>query len=298
MAVLPTPGSPMSAGLFFVLRPRIWMTRSISFSRPMTGSRVPARAASVRLMPSWSSVGVLDGRFVSCAGAVLLDLAQDVDDLVADLVEVDAQALEHAGGDALALADEAEEEVLGPDVVVAEAPRLVDGQLDDPLRAGRQPDLTDDRAVAASDDELDGGADLGQLDVHVLEHARRDALALADEAEEEVLGTDVVVVEALRLVLGEGQHLPRSIGELVESIHGSPAFAGSFCLAVYGTGAVERFALRTALGVQVIIRRTTRIGSSFRPSADRASLTFWRPDASESDARADRSRRDCGDARR
>ena len=34
IAVLPTPGSPMS-GLFFVLRLRIWMTRSISFSRLM-----------------------------------------------------------------------------------------------------------------------------------------------------------------------------------------------------------------------------------------------------------------------
>ena len=67
MAVLPTPGSPMRAGLFFVLRPRIWMTRSISFSRPMTGSSLPARAASVRLMPSWSTVGVFEARFVSWA---------------------------------------------------------------------------------------------------------------------------------------------------------------------------------------------------------------------------------------
>ena len=68
IAVLPTPGSPMSAGLFLVLRERIWMTRSISFSRPMTGSSLPARAASVRLMPSWSTVGVLLARFVSWAG--------------------------------------------------------------------------------------------------------------------------------------------------------------------------------------------------------------------------------------
>jgi len=45
IAVLPTPGSPMSAGLFFVRRDRIWMTRSISFSRPMTGSSLPMRAA-------------------------------------------------------------------------------------------------------------------------------------------------------------------------------------------------------------------------------------------------------------
>ena len=68
MAVLPTPGSPMRAGLFFVLRPRIWMTRSISFSRPMTGSSLSARAASVRLIPRASTVGVLLARFVSWAG--------------------------------------------------------------------------------------------------------------------------------------------------------------------------------------------------------------------------------------
>ena len=43
------------------------MTRSISFSRPMTGSSLPARAASVRLIPSWSTVGVLLARFVSWA---------------------------------------------------------------------------------------------------------------------------------------------------------------------------------------------------------------------------------------
>ena len=150
-------------------------------------------------------------------------LAQDVDHLVAHLVEVDAQALQHAGGDALALADQPEEEVLGTDVVVAQPPRLVDGQLDDPLGARRQPDLADDRSVAAADDEFDGGPDLGELDVHVLEHARGDALALANEAEEQVLGTDVVVVEALGLILREGEDLARPVGELVESVHGSPA---------------------------------------------------------------------------
>ena len=67
-AVLPTPGSPIRAGLFLVRRDRIWMTRSISFSRPITGSSLPARAASVRLIPSWSTVGVLLVRFVSWAG--------------------------------------------------------------------------------------------------------------------------------------------------------------------------------------------------------------------------------------
>src|SRR5690242_7285682 len=103
---------------------------------------------------------------------------------------------------------------------MAEAPRLIDGQLDDPLRTRRQADLADHRAITATDDELDRGPHLGELDVHVLEHARRHALALADEAEQQVLGTDVVVVEALGLILGEGEDLSRSVGELVESVHG------------------------------------------------------------------------------
>jgi hypothetical protein len=58
MAVLPTPASPMSTGLFLVRRQRIWMTRSISFLRPMTGSMSPLRAISVRSRPKALSAGV------------------------------------------------------------------------------------------------------------------------------------------------------------------------------------------------------------------------------------------------
>ena len=47
IAVLPTPGSPISTGLFLVRRERTWMTRRISSSRPMTGSSLPC----------WASVG-------------------------------------------------------------------------------------------------------------------------------------------------------------------------------------------------------------------------------------------------
>ena len=51
IAVLPTPASPISTGLFFVRRHRIWTTRRISSLRPMTGSNSPARASSVRSRP-------------------------------------------------------------------------------------------------------------------------------------------------------------------------------------------------------------------------------------------------------
>ena len=61
MAVLPTPGSPIRQGLFLVRRDRIWITRSISFPRPITGSSLPSFAMAVKSRPNWSSVGVLPG---------------------------------------------------------------------------------------------------------------------------------------------------------------------------------------------------------------------------------------------
>ena len=45
-AVLPTPGSPISTGLFFVRRLSTWTTRRISASRPMTGSSLPSLASA------------------------------------------------------------------------------------------------------------------------------------------------------------------------------------------------------------------------------------------------------------
>ena len=57
MAVLPVPGSPMRIGLFFVLRERIWSTRRISSSRPITGSSFPSRASDTKsrayLLSAW-----------------------------------------------------------------------------------------------------------------------------------------------------------------------------------------------------------------------------------------------------
>jgi len=44
IAVLPTPGSPIKIGLFFVRRPKIWITLSISFDLPITGSIFPSAA--------------------------------------------------------------------------------------------------------------------------------------------------------------------------------------------------------------------------------------------------------------
>ena len=49
--------------------------------------------------------------------------------------------------------------MLGADVVVIEAARFLDGQLDDLLGARREVDIADDHAVAAANDELYGATD-------------------------------------------------------------------------------------------------------------------------------------------
>ena len=60
IADFPTPGSPISIGLFFLRRPRISMTRAISVSLPTTGSSFPSAAAFVRSKPK-SSITLFSG---------------------------------------------------------------------------------------------------------------------------------------------------------------------------------------------------------------------------------------------
>ena len=55
-AVLPTPASPMRQGLFLERRERICKRRSVSRSRPITGSSFPSRACSVSSRPKRSSI--------------------------------------------------------------------------------------------------------------------------------------------------------------------------------------------------------------------------------------------------
>ena len=158
------------------------------------------------------------GRRLALGRRVLLSEGRD--DLMAHLLERDAERLEDAGGDALALPDQPEEEVLGADVAVPELPRFIDRELDDLLRARRQGDLTRrGRGVTPADDEFDGGADLRELDAERIEDPCGDALAFPHQPEEQMLGPDVVVVEADRLVLSERQDALGPVVEAVERPH-------------------------------------------------------------------------------
>ena len=225
-AVLPTPGSPISTGLFFVRRERICISRSISVWRPTTGSSLPSVDCFVRLRPNWSrSFELFDFSPAGPPAAPALAAAgagEHADDLVADLLGVGVEVEQDARGDALVLAHEAEQDVLGADVVVAERERFAQRELEHLLRARRERDLSGRDLVALADDPRDLRANLLDRDVEGLEHPRRETLFLAKQPEQDVLGADVVVLQRPGLVLCEDDDLASPFSEAFEHCPSTP----------------------------------------------------------------------------
>ena len=106
--------------------------------------------------------------------------------------------------------------MLGTDVVVAERQRLAQCELEHLLGARSERDLTGGHFLAGPDDADHLGAHALDGDVEGLEYARSKSLLLAQEAKEDVLGTDVVVLENAGLLLGEDDHLPGPFGEALK----------------------------------------------------------------------------------
>ena len=72
--------------------------------------------------------------------------------------------------------------------------------------------------LALADDLLDLAADGLQRDAEALQGLRRDALALVDEAEQDVLGADVVVAEHAGFFLRQHDHPTGPVGEPLEHV--------------------------------------------------------------------------------
>ena len=109
--------------------------------------------------------------------------------------------------------------MFGPDVVVTEVACFLEREFNNLLRARGERDLHRGLHCGARlDDLLDLATDLLEIDRHGLEDIGGDALALLDEAEQDVLGTDVLVVEALRLAAGEAHDLAGAFSEAVEHV--------------------------------------------------------------------------------
>src|ERR671922_206963 len=103
-------------------------------------------------------------------------------DLVTYLSNGCAQVVEHARRDALAFDHEAEQQVLGPNVLVTHPLRLFEGELDHLLDPRSRDDLLDHAPLIGADDGLDRLPDDVDPDAEHLEDAVTEAFLVAQYA--------------------------------------------------------------------------------------------------------------------
>src|SRR4029453_4283897 len=179
------------------------------------------RQVAAELVEQLGALRLLAGGAAWAALLAPAGAGKHADDLVANLLGVGVEVEQDPCCDSFVLAHETEQDVLGGDVVVAERGGLAERQLQDLLRARSERDLAGRDLVALADDPCDlctdfldrdverlegaGRAPLADVpcdlctgfpdvDVERLEAAGREPLLLAQQAEQDVLGADVVVL--------------------------------------------------------------------------------------------------------
>ncbi|MNS76149.1 hypothetical protein D3C72_1096870 [compost metagenome] len=164
-------------------------------------------------------------------------LAQHADDVGADAAQIHAQVLQHAHRYALALTDEAQEQVLGADVVVAQLTGLVPGQFQHALGTRGEGNLHRHEAGPAADDLLDLDARVFQADAQALERLGSNTGAFANQSQQNLLGANEVVAKPPRFFLRQHDDLD---GFFCESLkHGAPLILQRIVVPVPGPRAPE-----------------------------------------------------------
>ena len=106
--------------------------------------------------------------------------------------------------------------MLGADVVVAQLQRFAQRKFEHLLGARSEGDVSARRLLALADDLLDLLAHGLKGDAQAFERLGSDAFALVDEAEQDVLGADVVVIEHARFFLREHHNPASPVGKPLE----------------------------------------------------------------------------------
>ena len=138
-------------------------------------------------------------------------------DGVADGVAREPERAQRVHRAAVALGDDAEEQMLGGDVGLAMGHGLAVGALEHALGAGREGDVAAGDGLGLLGGQLlDGVERLLVGDIELGERLGGDALPLLDEGEQQVPGAHVHLAEVARLVLRDAHHLAGLVGELLE----------------------------------------------------------------------------------
>ena len=151
-------------------------------------------------------------------------IVDELGDGRADLLAIDAHIGKCLHGDAVALAHDAEQQVLGGNVVLAELQRLAQRTFEHALCPRREGDVAcSDRHLLVGD-FLDLGDGLFVRHVEPLERLGGDALAFANQTEQQVLGSDVGLLELSCLFLREDEDPAGLVGELLKHVLMPPQY--------------------------------------------------------------------------
>ena len=152
-----------------------------------------------------------------CSGCPKRAVLQDAPGLAADLLGRDAQPAEHIRRGAFGFPDEAQEQVLGADVLVAQFARFLDGVLDDLLGAHRKLDALR-KQPARRDDPFDHLLDPFFLEAELAQDAPGHAAFLLDQSEEQVFGADLPLVQAFGFLMGEAEYPTSPLGKAFQTV--------------------------------------------------------------------------------
>ena len=208
------------------------MTRSISLCRPITGSSSLFFARSVRSRPNARKAGVLTSFFRRrFATAILIRFRRReigiefLQNFVAGTLDIDFEILEHAGRDAFAFAQETEQNMFGADVRMIQRLGFLPSEREHFLHARRVRNVADHFCLRTGPNLLLDFHPHGfEIEPHLLEHVHGHALSELDQPEQQMLGADVIVVEAIGLLARERQNLLCSRSKSYSSAFSSEPF--------------------------------------------------------------------------
>ena len=197
IAVLPTPGSPISTGLFLVRRESTCIVRRISSSRPITGSSLPSRAACGQV------ARVFLQRVIAFLGAGAVGaaaLAHLLDGAV-QILRIDAAIGERLGCGGAFHQGQRQQQALDGDETVAGFLRDLLRLGEEPGGLGREKDLARAAALDARqlvERALGRGDDLGGIAAGGADQVRRQAFLVVEQDLEQMLRRDLLIAATLR----------------------------------------------------------------------------------------------------
>jgi len=119
----------------------------------------------------------------------------------------------------LAFLHEAEEEVLGADVVVPELTGLFDAELEDTFRLGCERNFTEGEGLReSSEGTLDLALHSFELEPEPLEDRRGDPLSVTNQTEQDVLGSYEIVAKTACFLPGQDDDPTRPFSESFEHV--------------------------------------------------------------------------------